>query len=186
LDQINIIPRSVEVEIIAIKFGGDKIVDSLVLERFQSVIRNGETIEINSTNLSVVGNPIGKRRNFFIEYRNGKAEDFDKDHYNKLNFRKFRRAMENEKLDFSWDITYAEYGIAPWVWPMVGEYVSGYEKLFWALDHKESVRVEDRLAGFCPTFESDLKTMKVTYANGSNVYHTSAVEGAELRFPERK
>ncbi|KAH6912628.1 hypothetical protein BKA70DRAFT_769314 [Coprinopsis sp. MPI-PUGE-AT-0042] len=161
-------------QVISIVYGNTKIVDPVVQHRFYKAIVDRETIEINNNNLG--GDPlVGVRKTFVIEYKNnGNTDD---------NVVKRRRMLEGEKLDFNWDITNATYGASPHVWSM-GAYTPAYEKLFWALDHKESVRVDNGMAGFDPAYGSG-KTMEVTYTHGQNIYDTSAREGSDLKFPMR-
>ncbi|KAH6912630.1 hypothetical protein BKA70DRAFT_1559118 [Coprinopsis sp. MPI-PUGE-AT-0042] len=161
-------------QVVSIVYGNTKIVDPVVLHRFYKAIANREAVEITNNNLG--GDPlVGVRKTFIIEYKNDGNVD--------NSVLKRRRFLEGEKVDFSWDITNATYGASPHIWSM-GAYTPAYEKLFWALDHKESVKVENGMAGFDPAYGT-VKNMDVTYTHGQNVYSASAREGSDLKFAMR-
>ncbi|KAH6917571.1 hypothetical protein BKA70DRAFT_1556056 [Coprinopsis sp. MPI-PUGE-AT-0042] len=161
-------------QVVSIVYGNTKIVDPTVLHRFYKAIANREKIDVTNNNLG--GDPlVGVRKTLVLEYRNGGNAD--------NSVLKRRRFLEGETIDFNWDITNATYGASPHIWSMAA-YTPAYEKLFWALDHKESVKVENGMAGFDPAFGT-VKNLDVTYTNGQNTYDASAREGSDLKFAMR-
>jgi hypothetical protein len=148
------------------------IFDPQVSQRFHEAISDRKAIYISNHNLG--GDPqFGVRKTFVIQYKSG-GNDYK-------NVVKRRRMLEGETLDFDWDIIKATYGAPPPVRPM-DHYPGAYEKLFWALDHKESVWVENTMSGFDPAYGT-VKVIKVFYTDsGGNVNEAVAREYCNLDF----
>jgi hypothetical protein len=145
------------------------IFDPQVNQRFHEAISNRKTIYISNNNLG--GDPqFGVRKTCVTQYKSG-GNDYK-------NIVKRRRTLEGETLDFGWDITKATYGAPPHVRP-IDHYPGAYEKLFWALYHKESVWVENSID---PAYGT-VKVIKVFYTDsGGNVYEAVAREYCNLDF----
>ncbi|KAH6885101.1 hypothetical protein BKA70DRAFT_1338205 [Coprinopsis sp. MPI-PUGE-AT-0042] len=158
------------IQIISMVYGNKELNNPTAFHRFYTAITNRETIKISNDNLG--GDPLENvHKTLIIEYKNsGNTDD---------SVVKRRRMLENETLDFGWDITNVTYGGFP-----LGSRPHVYEKLFWAMDHQEGVLVGNDLTGFDPAYGVP-KAMKVTYTHGGHVYTAAAGEVTELRFSMR-
>jgi hypothetical protein len=126
------------VRILNLWYGGQRITDRAVLERFHDATRDNGKIEINNTTLGCDPRQ-GERKKLTVEYTN--TRDAPEWFVKNYDLCVKRRSMnEGETIDFNWDIVHAMWGSYPDYTPG-DRLVTILEPLFWALDHDEEIQL---------------------------------------------